>query len=233
MTEKIPWLRILVEGVVIVGSILLAFGVQAWWDEWQDHAFEQEALARLKVEFAENLNRLPSRDGLGRGANRTSALHDLLQSLPAETESASVPDTLLAGILGTGTFDRVTPVLDGLLRSGRWELIRDPGVREAVAGWERWLAQLVERQQFRREHVDRRLRPVLATHGDVSDVFSRYGRSADDAVTDEVTILRIDSELKAVVAETHARNVANAGMSARLRAATEGVLSAIDQSSRR
>ncbi len=29
-TRSIPWLRIFVEGVVIVGSILLAFGVQAW-----------------------------------------------------------------------------------------------------------------------------------------------------------------------------------------------------------
>ena len=26
----IPWLRVFVEGVVIVGSILLAFGIEAW-----------------------------------------------------------------------------------------------------------------------------------------------------------------------------------------------------------
>ncbi len=32
MTRQIRWLRVLVEGVVIVGSILLAFGIQAWWD---------------------------------------------------------------------------------------------------------------------------------------------------------------------------------------------------------
>ncbi len=31
-----PWLRVFVEGVVIVGSILLVFGLQAWWDEFQD-----------------------------------------------------------------------------------------------------------------------------------------------------------------------------------------------------
>ena len=29
---QIPWLRVFVEGVVIVGSILLAFGIDAWWD---------------------------------------------------------------------------------------------------------------------------------------------------------------------------------------------------------
>ena len=29
---QIPWLRVFIEGVVIVGSILLAFGVDAWWE---------------------------------------------------------------------------------------------------------------------------------------------------------------------------------------------------------
>ena len=31
-TRQIPWLRVCVEGVVIVGSILLAFGIDAWWN---------------------------------------------------------------------------------------------------------------------------------------------------------------------------------------------------------
>ncbi len=32
-SPTIPWLRVFVEGVVIVGSILLAFGIQAWSSE--------------------------------------------------------------------------------------------------------------------------------------------------------------------------------------------------------
>ncbi len=31
MTPQIPWLRVFVEGVVIVASIRLAFGIVAWW----------------------------------------------------------------------------------------------------------------------------------------------------------------------------------------------------------
>ncbi len=42
MTKQIPWLRVFVEGVVIVVSILLAFGLQAWWDGRQERE-EQEA----------------------------------------------------------------------------------------------------------------------------------------------------------------------------------------------
>ena len=32
LTRQIPWLRVFVEGVVSVGSILLAFGIDAWWE---------------------------------------------------------------------------------------------------------------------------------------------------------------------------------------------------------
>ena len=31
-TRSIPWLRVFVEGAVIVGSILLAFGIDAAWE---------------------------------------------------------------------------------------------------------------------------------------------------------------------------------------------------------
>ncbi len=44
MTRQIPWLRVFVEGVVIVASILLAFGIQAWWEETQERVEEQEIL---------------------------------------------------------------------------------------------------------------------------------------------------------------------------------------------
>ena len=55
MTRQIPWLRVFVEGVVIVGSILLAFGIEAWWDDHQDRAEEQRIFVGLKSEFEQNL----------------------------------------------------------------------------------------------------------------------------------------------------------------------------------
>lgn len=60
MTKQIPGLRILVEGVVIVLSILLAFGIDAWWDDVQQQAAEQEALRGLETDFAANLEALKS-----------------------------------------------------------------------------------------------------------------------------------------------------------------------------
>ena len=41
MSKKIQLSRVLLEAVVIVGSILLAFGIDAWWDGVQDRRAEQ------------------------------------------------------------------------------------------------------------------------------------------------------------------------------------------------
>ena len=47
MKPQIPWLRIFVEGVVIVGSILLAFGIDAAWEGRQEREEERESLELL------------------------------------------------------------------------------------------------------------------------------------------------------------------------------------------
>jgi hypothetical protein len=52
-TPQIPWLRVLVEGAVIVGSILLALTADAWWDGVTERALERDALDRLSAEFVE------------------------------------------------------------------------------------------------------------------------------------------------------------------------------------
>ena len=50
MTRQIPWLRVFVEGVVIVGSILLVFGIDAWWEGNQDSQLEDRYLERLATD---------------------------------------------------------------------------------------------------------------------------------------------------------------------------------------
>jgi hypothetical protein len=44
--------RLIAEGVVIVASILLAFGLDAWWDATQQSRETADLLAALDEEFA-------------------------------------------------------------------------------------------------------------------------------------------------------------------------------------
>jgi hypothetical protein len=57
MNPPRPWLRIIVEGVVIVGSILLAFGIDAWWDGEQDRRAASEYVVRLTSDLQEDISR--------------------------------------------------------------------------------------------------------------------------------------------------------------------------------
>ena len=91
--KQLPWLRIVAEGVVIVASILFAFGIDRGWDNWQERQEESEALGRLHIEFTENRERieLSAFESLAASAE---ALHRMMQALPAGASSAAVPDTL-------------------------------------------------------------------------------------------------------------------------------------------
>jgi hypothetical protein len=60
MTLKVPWLRVLAEGALIVVSILLGLGIDAWWDRRQAAALEADILSALAVEVASNQDILRS-----------------------------------------------------------------------------------------------------------------------------------------------------------------------------
>jgi len=47
LDRNIPWSRIVVEGAAIVASILLAFWIDAWWNDKQQHEAEQVVLQNL------------------------------------------------------------------------------------------------------------------------------------------------------------------------------------------
>ena len=52
-TQKLPWKRLLAEATAIVLSILLAFAIDAWWEDRGDRQAEKLLLHRLKADFSE------------------------------------------------------------------------------------------------------------------------------------------------------------------------------------
>jgi hypothetical protein len=84
-TRTIPWARVLVEGVVIVASILLALAADAWWDARQDRAEERRILAALSVEFAANRERFDTLVAVHEGV-RTAAVAILDAAARPEVE---------------------------------------------------------------------------------------------------------------------------------------------------
>ena len=82
MTRPIPWLRVFVEGVVIVGSILLAFGIDAWWDDVEGRARVGVSLSNVAAEVT--VNQVEIRWAIGVNERRRQALVAFLDRTPEE-----------------------------------------------------------------------------------------------------------------------------------------------------
>ncbi len=83
------------EGVVIVGSILLAFGIGAWWDERQLAEEVRQDLANVTQELVGNRERIMFQlDLMDRMASGGEAMLQLMESDPA-TIVTNMPDALV------------------------------------------------------------------------------------------------------------------------------------------
>ncbi len=59
--QKIPWKRTTVEVSAIVASILLAFAIDAWWEERTEQARADELLLSLELEWSTEIQRIDER----------------------------------------------------------------------------------------------------------------------------------------------------------------------------
>ena len=84
MNHRIPWSRLLFEGVVVVISILVAFAIDAWWDSRKAKLLEADFLTRLEVAFEENAQLAES--AVERGMEDSLLLEQFIQMTPAEAE---------------------------------------------------------------------------------------------------------------------------------------------------
>ncbi len=117
MTGKIPWPRILAEGLVVVTSILLALGIDAWWSAQTDH---QEAVVQVQgllIELGEAKAELESYDRQHKHLLAiNTALGDQLDNA-ALGSRINVSDTMLAGLLAVGVADPPTALMEAFASS--------------------------------------------------------------------------------------------------------------------
>jgi hypothetical protein len=127
--------RIFAEGVAIVVSILLAFAIDAWWDEARERSRERTVLTGLRSEFDANRARLAG------NVSEHEATHKAALSLIDLSDSGgAVPpdsmDYLLRRVfIDAYSYNPSGGVLDGLIASGELGLVRDPELRGLLASW--------------------------------------------------------------------------------------------------
>jgi hypothetical protein len=178
-TNKIAWKRLTVEAAAIVGSILLAFAIDAWWDERNEAKLERRLLTALLVEFEQNSELL-------RRARTQYEQHymESLRILEYLHEGASSFDhaeleKLFRGLLVGETFHLESGAHDGLLGSGELSLVRDEELRNRLAAWPSYVKEWSEEQEAVFSYANTELRPYLADSVRIRDIAGSFAPFPD------------------------------------------------------
>jgi hypothetical protein len=205
--------RLLIEGFVIVLSILLAFGIDASWDARAERIEEAEILGGLRREYRGYREALKSR--IEQHAKMQSAFTTILMAAE-EREWTSAEwdfDEALGELVAPPTSDVGNGVRDALVQAGRLELVSDVVLREYLARWPGVFGEVLDDELFSREIVLAQVLPYLTRAGlDLSSILVgalgtgaaggetwpiRSPRLGDDP--DSVRRLLADPEFKALV----------------------------------
>lgn len=167
VVKKMSGGRSIIESLVIVVSILLAFAIEAWWAEQLENITEGKELDRLHIEFIANRDRI-NRSITGQEIAReaTDELYTIIKDV-ISPEPIPLPNNLLQAMLFTPTFDVATPVLDSLVLSGNLSVIEDPDVLRAISVWQRTLTQVNESETGARSFTNSMVFPNLIKRGNI------------------------------------------------------------------
>lgn len=173
--ESVRWLFL--EGTAIVVSILLAFAIDAWWDQAQKAQLEQTQLASLKRDIQFNLEALEEGLNFHRSVVESAQRLFELSASPRESREPDEVDSLLGDLGWFWAITFATGTLDSLLSSGNLEVIDDHLLKSqlasALSSFE--FVKSLESQSYEVLHRD--YWPTLAEKGYLPQIHSTAMRN--------------------------------------------------------
>ena len=151
--QIIPWKRTTVEALAIVASILLAFTIDAWWEERGLRIEEQQVLQGLREEFL-SVRKVLSQH-LSEHLKGVQSLEDFLIAAEGGNvkEGAPIVDAVVLELLSPMTSDLGSGTLAALLSSGRIEILTNRTLRAKLASWEGVIGEVWDDQAFNAKSV--------------------------------------------------------------------------------
>lgn len=153
--------RLITESAVIVFSVLVAFGVDAWWDRYQARASAQDYVESV----VEELDGISSR--IDRSIRLARVAEDAARAWLGEAHRLP-PDSLnslLGGMVMWATADLTVPSIRALLSSGAIELIQDRELRTWIQGFPTEVQDFEEEEEGSISFIDGSFVPYLAAQG--------------------------------------------------------------------
>ena len=238
--QPIPWTRVAAEGVVIVGSILLAFGIDAAWDGMKERSEESRLLASLAEDL--RTSRLEAESVISH-YEETDRLLSRLQSLSDAALRADAPDSITAmvnALASPRTFDPTLGTLEALISAGKMNVLSDPELREALTSVRTMVDDAKEEEGYV-THFAIRVWEAEVAHGGPWQVDVRQIRPGGQPLTDlpfvpfasaeDALSLRKDRELMGMSRFTQLNGAMYAGEIRQIRAQLDSILTLIENDS--
>jgi len=170
-SPKIPWPRILAEGVAIVVSILLAFGIEAWWSNREVRLNVQENLIALRDELGSNLREieyeLSYRHAVIASIEKLSSSDGSASSLTPEEI-----DKLIGDITWYGRADVSMGALESALQSDVFTEIEDRELQRHIAALPTLYGHVEQFELRDTEFTLNRLYTYIYTNGSLNQIFN-------------------------------------------------------------
>jgi len=188
--------RLLAEAMAIVGSILLAFAIDAWWEDLSDRREEHAALQALAADFEAAVEIL-LRDNLAVHDSAVSAASALLE-LTGPNEHRALSDSLgqlIPAILRLPNFRPPLGTLDALIGSGDLRLIDSDSLRAALASFPAAVADYNRTQGYSGDVVFGSVYPYLSRRVPIREfgLFRNEGSAFNWSATDLLSELEFEN----------------------------------------
>ncbi len=151
--------------VLIVGSILVAFSLEAWWDGYGERRVESQQLATLRAEFVATRSQLESFGSMLQAADEaTTSLLSVMgpEALPAKPDSVI---SLLSRSFIVGVFTPQQWALESMLAGGNESVAGSDSLSMALARWPGVVEVLVLDSQHLERNRDVDLQSALVRAG--------------------------------------------------------------------
>lgn len=150
---------------MIVVSILVAFGLDAYWAARQERGEERDVLRALLREFEVNDSvRVDDRNEHVEVVNAATALLEIVGEVDRGGEIPDGIDSLLSEVTGVRTHSPATGAIRALIEGGRLDLIRSDSLRVALAAWPDVMADLYEDESRNWDFADAVLQPLVGSY---------------------------------------------------------------------
>jgi hypothetical protein len=187
-----PFVWLLLQAAAIVGSILLAFSIDAWWGERKEVIEKNALLESVRSELQWNRKRLEA-DRVYRQGAMDSAMKLLAAIESGGYEDATTTlDHRLANLTWFSNEAISTAAVDSLLDGGLIAAVESERLRHYLVGWPRQAEALRKLQEQDYETLMDEVAPFLGRNASLLQISNDayvHGRPGDNAGKDPQRVL--------------------------------------------